>query len=337
MAHEIDISLDGTRQAFASARVAAWHGLGTVVDHAMSAAEALQLAHLADWNVRKAPITATVPFGAGTLALPIPDRFAIIRDSPFERGQIDTLGVVGSKYVPFQNEENTDIIDAIRGEAHGTFETAGALRGGRDVFVTTLLPETMLVGGVDPVRTYLAALNSHDGSSALRFLLTNVRVVCSNTQEAAIRGASTIFSRRHTRAGTDGIAIQARALLDLTFKYNVAFEAEAEKMIQATMSEAGFWDIVAELYPVDEQSPNITQARAEGHRQALMRAWSESETLDGIHDTRWAAYQTVTEYLDHAIPVLGKSGEDAVAARHLAAIGLRRGGVKAHAFDLLTA
>jgi hypothetical protein len=36
------------------------------------------------------------------------------------------------------------------------------------VFLSTKLPETVTVGGVDPLATYLAALNSHDGSMAFR-------------------------------------------------------------------------------------------------------------------------------------------------------------------------
>lgn len=46
-------------------------------------------------------------------------------------------------------------------------------------------------------------------------------------------------------------------------------------------------------------------------------AWllHDSPTNDGIHGTRWGAYQAVTEYLDHYIPVKAKDHDSARATR----------------------
>ena len=51
MAHELDIT-NGVA-SFANSRADAWHRLGTSVGHAMTGHEAMQAAHLANWNVRK--------------------------------------------------------------------------------------------------------------------------------------------------------------------------------------------------------------------------------------------------------------------------------------------
>jgi len=59
------------------------------------------------------------------------------------------------------------------------------------------LPDTMLIGGIDPVDLYIVACNSHDGTSAFRLLISPVRVVCGNTQALAIAGRS-----RRSRSGT---------------------------------------------------------------------------------------------------------------------------------------
>ena len=57
--------------------------------------------------------------------------------------------------------------------------TAGALRGGRETFVTMKLPNAMVFdgrdGSKDRTEFYLAALNSH-GSSAFRCLVTPIRL-----------------------------------------------------------------------------------------------------------------------------------------------------------------
>ena len=43
---------------------------------------------------------------------------------------------------------------------------------------------SLTVGGTDRVDLNIAALNSHDGTSAFRILVTPVPVVCANTQSA---------------------------------------------------------------------------------------------------------------------------------------------------------
>ena len=59
------------------------------------------------------------------------------------------LGVVGEDYQVVQNEQVADMLDKLVDESGAHFETAGSLRGGRSVFVTMKLPESMKVAGVD--------------------------------------------------------------------------------------------------------------------------------------------------------------------------------------------
>jgi hypothetical protein len=55
--------------------------------------------------------------------------FATVRDNPIVAGQIDYLGVVGTKYEPVQNESSCAVLDAITDESGAHFETAGACAG----------------------------------------------------------------------------------------------------------------------------------------------------------------------------------------------------------------
>jgi len=223
MAHELDIT--NGQASFANARSDAWHRLGTSVGHAMTAREALDASHLANWNVRKMPLLIpqepiiTVDGVTTPAPIPVPDMFATVRDNPIVAGQVDYLGTVGTKYEPVQNEASCSILDALTDESGAHFETAGALRGGRETFVTMRLPKSMTLAGRDgnPDRTdwYLAALNSHDGSSRFRLLLTSVRIVCANTQAAAIAGAKSSYGIRHT-AGARVAIQEARTALPTT-------------------------------------------------------------------------------------------------------------------------
>ena len=151
MSHEIDIT-NGVA-SFADSRTDAWHRLGTPVGHTMSAAEALSAAHLAGWNVRTMPLVIPqppilTPDGVTTpTPLPVPDMFATVRDNPVVPGQVDYLGVVGRRYTPVQNEASCAVLDAITDESGAHFETAGALRGGRETFVTMKLPQAITLTG----------------------------------------------------------------------------------------------------------------------------------------------------------------------------------------------
>ena len=100
------------------------------------------------------------------------------------------------------------------------------------------LPKTMVLQGRDGFedRTtfYLAALNSHDGSSAFKIIVTPVRIVCANTQRFAIDRAKATFSIRHTNGARAAIQ-DARNALGLTWRYMDAFEAEAAALYAAPM------------------------------------------------------------------------------------------------------
>ena len=296
MAHELETWSDGTA-SFVSAREHAWHRLGTVLPAEFDAAQAMSYARLGGWNVRTMALqTAPALSDDGVFgALPVPDQFATVRTNPVS-GSVDVLGVVGRGYTVIQNEEHADLLNRVADEGGACFETAGSLRGGRSVFLSMKLPRTMNVGGVDRVDLYLIALNSHDGTSAFRLLVSPVRVVCANTQALALRRAQSSFSIRHT-SGARGNIAQAREALGLTFKYAEVFEREAEQMIQASLTDAQFEQIIGKLWTTESESKRsatITANRAD----VLTGLYADAPTNASIRGTRWAGYQAITEYLD---------------------------------------
>ncbi|BBC69093.1 hypothetical protein MMRN_p0620 (plasmid) [Mycobacterium marinum] len=313
----------------------------------MTAAEALQAAHLAGWNVRKMALQVpqepaladTSVITPATLA--VPDFYATVRTNPINR-RLDVLGVVGSKYQPVQNEASCDLLDALVDQCGGAhFETAGALRGGRETFVTVKLPSSMVFDGKDGSgdRTdfYLAALNSHDGSSAFRLIVSPVRIVCANTQSAAIASAKASFSIRHTGGARTSIA-EARNALKLSWRYIEAFEAEAAALYAAPMDIDEMRSFANTLLEVDSAGTAATRRHRRERAIGIVKLWTSSPTITPIAGTRWAAYNAVTEYLDHAVPVRGaRTASDASTARALRTVtaAAGTGSLKAQAFRLL--
>lgn len=337
MAHQIEQFADGTA-GFVSAREHAWHRLGTVVPQDFTAAEAMQHAFLGGWNVRKSPLTTSVLSPEGVTTVEVPDQFATVRTNP-KTGAPEVLGVVGNGYKPIQNEEHADLLNTLVDESGAHFETAGSLRGGRSVFLTMKVPGSLMVGGRDAVDLYLVALNSHDGSSAFRLLVSPVRVVCANTQAAAIREARSSYAIRHT-SGAAGYVAQARDALGLTFRFAEAFQAKADAMIGESITRTEFDGLIGAVWSSDAADSGSKRARtiqADRSRELRRLMWT-ADTNDNIRGTRWAAYQSVTEYLDHTAPVsksIGRSAADAARAeRALTSSTIES--VKVRAFDLLT-
>ncbi|WP_030247631.1 DUF932 domain-containing protein [Streptomyces sp. NRRL S-350] len=319
MSHNIEQFADGTA-AFVSAREHAWHKLGTVVPEAMDLTAALELASLDQWDVRKAPLFARVPVqivtkdGETTVheEIPVPGKFSAVRTHP-KTGEIEHLGIVGNTWTPAQNEEVAALLGYIVDETKGIVETAGSINDGRDVFISVKLPNTMRIGGKDPVDLYLVGVNNHAGTGGLHVLTTPVRVVCQNTLNAAMGDFESKLTIRHTTNMKDAMA-DARQKLDLAFEYCEAFEKEAQRLYEQELTVKRF-ENMAEKVLREQKSDG---QKAAEHRAAtidtLRGLFLEAETNEGIHGTRWGAYNAFTEYFDH-IRTVNAADEDAAIAR----------------------
>lgn len=337
MAHEIEVAANGDA-AFFAARQSAWHRLGTTTTEAQTAEIALELAHLSGWDVRKAPLTALATGTDGEeLHLPVGDKYATVRNNPFT-GKPEPLGVVGKVYQPIQNEEHTELLNTLIDQSGAHFETAGSLRSGREVFVTMKMPEHMMIGGVDQLDLYIAAMNSHDGTTPFRFVVTPIRVVCANTQRAALAHAVSTFSIRHTKSAKSNIEA-ARQALALTFKYQDEFQQAAERMVQETMTEDHFQRYIDHLFPAPAK--NASDRVRANHREktlTLDMLFTDAQTNHEIRGTQWAGYQAITEYIDHYAPAQRTQwANDPEVARALSSLSKNAVNLKERAFELATA
>lgn len=288
MAHEIEIAADGTASFFSGEGKTAWHGLGTVVEGTLTAAEALKTAGL-DWRVDLKPSFYQDDDGN---FVPIADRFATVRDTDGR-----AFEVVGSDYTVFQNLESFSFFDAVtgkNGEAHYT--TAGALAGGRKVFLTAKIGDTFTVAGGDAHDLYLIISNTHDGKQAFTAMVSAVRVVCANTMTLASQSAKSRWSLRHTTS-LSGQVQQARESLNLAYKYEAAFQAEVEALLAVDVNMDQFLDIATDLLPDQKRAKTR-------HLDDLAGAWlHETTPVDSTaRGNGWSAINASTYWTDHIKP-----------------------------------
>lgn len=294
MAHELE-----SDKSFASFREPAWHGLGTVFTEEVTTRQMLELANLHDWNVRLEEVEIPAGFNSDKTYN------YVTRTNPFDRTQNDILGVVGERYRILQNEELFDFGDALL-DGGGRWETAGSIKGGRQVFGSLALErETVLDpnGVSDKVNTYLLVNTSHDGSIAIQASVTPVRVVCANTLNLALgggvgrnRGIKQSFKIRHTQTASGKIQA-AREALGLANVYMDEFDKLAQQMIQQTVTNDQFMKMIELAYPQPEENKKGAQAKWQNKVDLLEYIYTGPYN-DTIAGTAWGALNALTERMD---------------------------------------
>lgn len=267
-----------------SAKERPWHGIGTVVEEAPTSEDAIRIARL-DWSVDQFPV-----FANGN---EIPGCFANVRSDTNE-----ALGVVRNRYKIVQNTEAFDFVDGIVANKNieARYETAGSLFNGRRIFLLVKLPENDLLG--DKVENYLFFTNSHDGCSALTAGITNVRVVCNNTLQMAIKGCERKWSCRHT-TNIEGKKQQAKEALGMAVKYMEGMEKTAEELASVKISKDKFIRAFSDKLDkirYNEKAKNETINR-------IITIYDEKDDLQNFKGTGWGIYNATADFISNTSPL----------------------------------
>lgn len=287
----------GFEASFASRSEPAWHGLGTVFEGEVSTKEMLDLSKLSGWNVRLVSVSDALQDWNH-----VTDEFFVIRDNPYT-GKIDRLATVGSKYHVLSNEDAFAFADNIV-DGGGVWETAGSLHGGRKYFGSMSLGDDIVLdpsGAGDTIKPYLLITSSHDGSTPTICTLVMVRVVCANTLNVALRSATNMYRLRHTMSQShEGRVMDARAALEMSFKHHDAFENEAKRLFETTVTKDQFDKIITAQFGEPGDS-KLAQTKDANRRDLIMDIWAGSasgpDTMSTITGTAWGAYNAINEYL----------------------------------------
>lgn len=237
-----------------------------------------------------------------TGGLIVPKHKAIIRSD-----NKNILGVVTKGYELLQNVEVMAIVDELR-QKGCSIVGAGTTDDGHSIFVQCRYPEGGEVVPNDPVQPYFTVINFHDGSGSVRIGMTVVRIVCSNTQRAAaldMAGEERVyFSLRHTKSLHERVdeAVQA-----INWGH-IAFQGFMDAAKRLPRHEVGNDDILRQFFMdtfgITDKDLKKKGTRIEDRLERLQELFVVGEGHDNPHvkNTWWAAYNAVTQYLDHEAP-----------------------------------
>lgn len=283
-----------------------WHGLGTQVDGLLTASEVLDAAGL-NWEVGLRPAYAKLEDGT---FVPISGYNATVRKTDNR-----AFAPVGRKYAVVNNKPALDFIDALTGAGEVKYETAGSLKGGRVCWVLAKIPNGN--GDIDPLHKYLLITWTHDGSGPVRVIPTNVRVVCWNTLNLALRGIVNQFTIRH-RGNIESKIEVAKAVLADSLAY---FDKAA--LLFGRLKNESFHDwkiekVAAKVF--NFQPTNVATTEEEGRKVKKDRELLEGiihlahngrgTDIAGVRGTAWGAWNAFTEYADHYAPVRVHKGTE---------------------------
>lgn len=268
-----------------STREKPWHGLGTIVQEAPTSLDAMHLAGL-DWTVE--PRRIQYEGGEGY----IENAAANVRSSD---GAV--LGLVTDRYKIVQNVDAFAFTDTlIGGDVH--YETAGSLMGGRKIWLLARMPETSILG--DAVEPFMCFTNTHDGSGAVRCMMTPVRVVCNNTLNLAISGAKRSWSVKHT-GDINRKILEAREALELADIYMKRLDETAEKLADVRIDLEQVQNIVKGMFPVKDSDSECKKRNAKAALDSYTICYMAPDLMQ-YRGTGWGAVNAMADMVAHTAP-----------------------------------
>jgi len=245
MADRINYNEKQKKFAFASAIEPAWHGKGQILQHKMTAEEAIREA-LLNYTVGKLPAQITLPDGT---VRTIPGKFGTYRT---DTGQ--PFGTVGGRYEIVQNLDAFEFFDAIVGKGEAIYETAGALYNGESIFITAKLPDYIKVGK-DEVEKYIFLKSTHDGSGSIIAAFSSTRIVCANTLAAALGDMTNKVSIRHTKDAKLKLQ-QAHRIMGISNQLSKELESVFNVMAKKSITDKRVKDLIKQIIapPIKEEA-----------------------------------------------------------------------------------
>ena len=186
-------------------------------------------------------------------------------------------------------------------------ETAGSLRGGKDIFGLARLNDNFALPGGDEINGFVLFRQPHEPGYAMSILDTEVRVVCSNTLQLALRQkAAANFTMSHRTAFNDVKEDEALRTMGAVYERRAEFKEAAEFLAKKKAKDKEVIEFISKLYqpkiladhkpeegPIQDNFSKIPKAVFE----ALVTApGADNKSAKG---TWWGALNAVTFVEDH--------------------------------------
>ena len=308
-----------------------WHGIGNPVETEQTADGAIRKSGL-NYGYYKSPALVAIDIGnIGPQFKQIPGVHAVVRDYDHQ-----PVGHVGNVYHIIQPVQCFDFLDTIIGEGQAVYHTAGAIYGGRTIFMVVKFPTSVKVGP-DVIEKYLLLSNTYDGQSSLNLIWTPVRVVCQNTYELSFQNVLKSMKIRHTASYVEKVQ-EARRVLELTDQYYKVMETKFNILLDTAFSTNQMEQFTETLFPATTRSDGrlVISKQTKRVRDTVQNLFTTGAGQKDVANTKWAALNAVTDFVDHSATVRVRSSVDPKDARMNSALFGAGATLRQRAYDLLS-
>lgn len=243
-----------------------------------------------NWSVSKLPLS--LPDGTTT------QYFGIAR----EDNKV-CFSTCKDSYVPYQNEELAELVYRIADKTGYEIYKGGQFNGGAKVYIQL---QTGTVSGIgannDSIKKFVTAINSHDGTTSLKWGHTNITISCKNTFNAAYKELKQ--SARHTVSIHDrveqslrqieGLGKVEKSIFDTYFKL-AETPVKKDDLVNVVKSAMGI-DILLTKDQLQKQYSTYNINRM----HELLACIDKEMKQKG--QTLWGLFSGVTNYTTHVIP-----------------------------------
>lgn len=265
-----------------------WHKDGVRGDRGLTVRAAMNASGL-NWEVERKPLF----YRAGEELAAVPGQVGLFRGSDGAY-----LASVSEDYQVLQNAESFDFLDSLVEEGVCRVETAGALYGGRVIFVLASFGEEFEVVKGDRVRHFALLVNSHGAGRSLRVLNTTVRVCCANTVAYALgKGQGQGISLRHTASLFERMEASKSILVNTGAAFS-KYKEMAGWLQSQKFNGPQMKDLIAQVFPIEEGLGKRATDNIEEKRSTVLRYFIDGigQDIPGVIGTGWAAYNAFTQW-----------------------------------------
>lgn len=244
------------------------------------------------WNVSKQPLL--LPSGQDT------GFFGIVRSDNQK-----TFATCKEGYVPYQNSELAELLIRISEKTGYEIHSGGDFNGGGKVYLqlNTGTEITGLGNNGTTVKGYVTGINSHDGTSALKWGAVNFTVCCRNT--FAMANKKLQQSARHTNSLHERVETSIRQITGIAEAEKTIFDSFI-KLADQPVKKEHIAQIVRNITDVDINTPINERSKtystyAANRTNELMTSISREMNQKG--QNLWGLFSGVTHYTTHVLPV----------------------------------
>lgn len=245
-----------------------------------------------NWTVSKQPLI--LPNGNGT------EYFGVVRNDK----QI-CFSTCKEGYKPFQNSELSEMLIRLSEKTGYSIHNGGLFNNGGKVYIQLQSPNKITGLGENrtTVNGYLTGINSHDGTTSLKWGETNITICCRNTFMAALKAIKN--SARHTQSLSEKVEAAIREVNGVVLAEKSLFDSFI-KLSEIPVTKANIARIVLDIAGVDT---SLTRDQLEkdyttysiNRSQELLGAIAKEMAQKG--NTLWGLFSGVTNYTSHTMPI----------------------------------